>query len=103
MPVPEIKTRLGIAADDVSQDTQVALMLADAQDYFKDYCNRIDIPVGSESVIDRLAVVFHDRNADRYKQGSTEGSYATTNFVLAEDIPKSIKRQLRRYRVVKLI
>mgnify|MGYP000847071512 CR=1 FL=1 len=103
MPVPELKTRLGISRDDTSQDEMVALILADAEAYFKDYCNRDDIPVEAESVIDRLAVVFYGRNADQYKQSASVGAYSTTNFVLGDDIPKSIKSQLRKYRVVKLI
>jgi hypothetical protein len=102
MTVPEIKTRLGIPVDDLSQDDLLALILADSQAFFKDYCNREDVPVEAESVVVRLAVVLYDRNADRYKQGGTTGAYSTTNFG-DDDIPKSIKSQLRRYRVVKFL
>lgn len=98
MPVPELKTRLGISRDDTSQDEMVALILADAEAYFKDYCNRDDVPAGAESVIARLAVVLYSRNADQYKQGTVVGSYSTTNFVLGDDIPKSIMKQMRRYK-----
>lgn len=103
MTVLELKTRLGIPVDDLSQDDLLALVLADAQALFKDYCNRADIPVEAESVVARLAVVLYSRNADQYKQGTVVGSYSTTNFALGDDIPKSIKSQLRKYRVVKLI
>jgi hypothetical protein len=103
MSVPELKTRLGIPVDDITQDDLLALVLADAQAFFKDYCNREDVPPEAESVIARLAVVLYSRNADQYKQGTVVGAYSTTNFVLGDDIPKSIKSQLRKYRVVKLI
>jgi len=99
MTLANLKTRLGIPIDDLSQDQVLPLILADAQAYFKDYCNRDDIPVGAESLVDRLAVVLYSRNADQYKQGSTEGAYSTTNFG-DDDIPKSIKSQLRKYRRV---
>ncbi len=106
MPVHELKDRLGIAVEDITQDPLLDTILADAQAYFKDYCNRDDIPVGAESVIGRLAVVLYSRNADQYKQGGVVGAYSTTNFALGDDIPKSIMKQLRRYkngRAVKLV
>jgi hypothetical protein len=99
MTLANLKTRLGIPIDDLSQDQVLPLILADAQAYFKDYCNRDDIPEEAESVVARLAVVLYDRNADRYKQGGTEGAYSTTNFG-DDDIPNSIKSQLRKYRRV---
>ena len=100
MPVHELKDRLGIAIENSTQDPLLNTILADAQAYFKDYCNRDDIPEEAESVVDRLAVVLYDRNADRYKQGGTVGAYSTTNFALGDDIPKSITKQLRKYRRV---
>ncbi len=100
MSVADLKTRLGIPVDDITQDDLLALVLADAQAYFKDYCNRDDIPDEAESLVDRLAVVLCDRNADQYKQGTVVGAYSTTNFALGDDIPKSIKSQLRKYRRV---
>lgn len=100
MPVHELKDRLGIAIENSTQDPLLNTILADAQAYFRDYCNREDIPVGAESVIGRLAVVLYDRNADRYKQGGTVGAYSTTNFAMGDDIPNSIIKQLRKYRRV---
>ncbi len=102
MTLANLKTRLGIASDNTGQDGLLTLILADAQAYFKDYCNRDDIPDEAESLVDRLAVVFYDRNADQYKQGASVGAYSTTNFS-DDDIPKSIKSQLRPYRVVKFL
>ncbi len=103
MSLPELKTRLGIPVDDLSQDDLLALILADAQAFFKDYCNRADIPAEAESAIARLAVVLYSRNADQYKQHTTVGAYSTTNYTTESDIPLSIKSQMRRYRVVKLV
>ncbi len=100
MAKEELRTRLGIDFDDFSQDGLLDLIIGDAQAFFKDYCNRDDIPEEAESVIARLAVVLYSRNADQYKQGGVVGAYSTTNFVLGDDIPKSIKSQLRKYRVV---
>jgi hypothetical protein len=100
--VLDVKTRLGIGSDDTSQDDVLAIVLADAQAFFKDYCKRDDVPDDAESLVGRLAVVFYDRNADRYKQGSTQGAYSTTNFN-DDDVPKSIKRQMRRYRQVSFV
>jgi len=102
MTLANLKTRLGIPIDDLSQDQVLPLILADAQAFFKDYCNRLDVPVEAESVIGRLAVVLYSRNADQYKQGGSVGAYSTTNFS-DDDIPKSIKIQLRKYRVVKFL
>ena len=99
MAKEELRTRLGIDFDDFSQDSLLDLIIGDAQAYFKDYCRRDDIPSEAESVIGRLAVVLYDRNADRYKQGSTVGAYSSTNFG-DDDIPNSIKSQLRKYRRV---
>ena len=73
MLIPELKTRLGIPLEDTSQDELLALILADAQAFFKDYCNRLDVPVEAESVIGRLAVVLYSRNADQYKQAAQWG------------------------------
>jgi hypothetical protein len=101
MSLPELKTRLGIPVDDLSQDDLLTLILADAEAFFKDYCNRDDVPAGAESVIARLAVVLYSRNADQYKQHTTLGAYSTTNYTTESDIPKSIKSQLRHYRVVR--
>jgi hypothetical protein len=75
--------------------------LADTEAFFKDYCNREDIPVEAESLVARLAVVLYSRNADQYKQHTTLGAYSTTNYTTESDIPKSIKSQLRHYRVVR--
>ncbi len=102
MSVSDIKTRLGISTEDTSQDALLAIVLADAQAYFKDHCNRTDIPTAAGSVIDRLAVAFYSLNADQYKQSVSEGEYQSTNYS-DDDIPKSIRRQLRPYRVVKLV
>lgn len=97
----EMKTRLGIALDDTSQDDLLTLILDDARAFFKDYCNREDVPDGAESVISRLAVVMHSRNADQYKQSITVGAYSVTNFASESgDIPKGILKQLRKYRKV---
>lgn len=98
MTVLDLKTRLGIPVDDLSQDDLLTLILADTEAFFKDYCNREDIPVEAESLVARLAVVLYSRNADQYKQGASVGAYSTTNFVLGDDIPKSIMKQLRRYK-----
>lgn len=103
MSVADLKTRLGIPVDDLSQDDLLALILADAQAFFKDYCNRTDIPAEAESAIARLAVVLYSRNAGQYKQHTTVGAYSTTNYTTESDIPLSIKSQMRRYRVVKLV
>lgn len=100
MPKDALRTRLGIDFDDFSQDDLLDLIIADAQAFFNDYCRRDDIPPEAESVIGRLAVVLYDRNADRYKQGGVVGDYSSTNFVLGDDIPDSIKSQLRKYRRV---
>ena len=80
MTVTELKTRLGIPVDDLSQDDLLALILADSQAFFKDYCNREDVPPEAESVVARLAVVLYSRNADQYKQGTLVGAYSTTNL-----------------------
>ena len=102
LSVADIKTRLGIATADTSQDDLLAIVLADAQAYFKDHCSRTDIPTGAQSLIDRLAVAFYGLNADQYKHSVSEGEYQSTNYT-DDDIPKSIRRQLRPYRVVKLV
>jgi len=93
-------TRLGIPIDDVSQDGLLDLIIGDAQAFFKDYCNRDDIPDGAESVIGRLAVLLYNRNAEQYKQSVSVGAYSSTNYT-DDDIPKSIRIQLKPYRKVK--
>ena len=100
MTLVNLKTRLGIPINDLSQDQVLPLILADAQAFFKDHCRRDDIPEEAESVVARLAVVLYDRNADQYKQGGTVGAYSTTNFAMGDDIPNSIIKQLRKYRRV---
>jgi len=96
----ELMTRLGIPIDDVSQDGLLDLIIGDAQAFFKDYCNRDDIPDGAESVIGRLAVLLYNRNAEQYKQSVSVGAYSSTNYT-DDDIPKSIRIQLKPYRKVK--
>lgn len=99
MTIDNLKTRLGIAKADASQDDLLDLMLTDAQALFKDYCNREDIPAAAESAIGRLAVVLYSRNADQYRQGSVVGAYSNTNFALGDDIPKSISKQFDKFQI----
>lgn len=99
LDVIDLKTRLGIPFEDTSQDVLLGLILEDARAFFKDYCNREDVPDSAESVIARLAVVLYTRNADQYKQSMTIGAYSITNFASeGGDIPKSILKQLGKYK-----
>lgn len=96
----DLKSRLGISEVDISQDGLLEVIIKDAQAFFKDYCNRDDIPDGAESVIGRLAVLLYNRNAEQYKQSVSVGAYSSTNYT-DDDIPKSIRIQLKPYRKVK--
>ncbi len=96
----DLKRRLGISEVDISQDGLLEVIIKDAQAFFKDYCNRDDIPDGAESVIGRLAVLLYNRNAEQYKQSVSVGAYSSTNYT-DDDIPKSIRIQLKPYRKVK--
>jgi len=96
----DLKSRLGILEVDISQDGLLEVIIKDAQAFFKDYCNRDDIPDGAESVIGRLAVLLYNRNAEQYKQSVSVGAYSSTNYT-DDDIPKSIRIQLKPYRKVK--
>lgn len=96
----DLKSRLGILEVDISQDGLLEVIIKDAQAFFKDYCNRDDIPDGAESVIGRLAVLLYNRNAEQYKQSVSVGAYSSINYT-DDDIPKSIRIQLKPYRKVK--
>lgn len=98
-----LKIRLGIAADDTSQDAKLNLYIADAEALFKEKTGRDDVPESAGSLIESLALLIKARQEAGYKQSETLGDYSSVHLVLNDDIPKSLRERLSRYRKAVLI
>lgn len=89
-----VKIRLEIPLEDTSQDDQLQLRLSDAEDFFKMYCRRSDIPLRAAGLIERLAVLFYQERSgvQSEKIGDTSVTFRT------DQMPLEMKRELNRYR-----
>lgn len=94
-----VKIRLGIPVDDGQHDTLLIIQIEDAEDFFKDYCKRKDIPLQAQKLVEKLVVELRESHGGI--QTEKIGDTSTTYF---EDIlSDELKRQLNRYRKTLII
>lgn len=91
----KLKARLGIT--DNEQDANLKVLLEEAEDEAKNYCNRDDIAEGMKSAIRKMAYLAYKsdgiENIASKSEGGRSVSYKETNGV-----PSSVKSSLNRYR-----
>lgn len=95
----KLKARLGISDD--KQDTNLEVLLEEAEDEAKNYCNRVDAVDGMRSAIRKMAYLAYKsdgiENIASKSEGGRSVSYKDTN-----GIPSSVKSSLNRYRLGKV-
>lgn len=88
------KIRLGLPQNDESKDPLLVLLIRDAENYFRDYCKRQDIPSTAQGIVEQLVVVqFQDRGNIR---SESVGDYSVA--FSEEKVSVDLKVQLNRYR-----
>lgn len=79
MTLDELKTRLNIPLDDISQDEQLKIALADSIDYAKEWCNndfRHGIPSGVKRALVTIVKSFsEDRTVQSQRLGDMAKSF----------------------------
>ena len=95
----KLKARLGISDD--KQDANLKVLLEEAEDEAKNYCNRDDVVDGMWSSIRKMAYLAYKsdgiENIASKSEGGRSVSYKDTN-----GIPSSVKSGLNRYRLGKV-
>lgn len=95
----KLKARLGISDD--KQDANLKVLLEEAEDEAKNYCNRDDVVDGMRSAIRKTAYLAYKsdgiENIASKSEGGRSVSYKETN-----EIPSSVKSSLNRYRLGKV-
>lgn len=109
--VEQLKTLLGIAADDTDKDLLVQFALESAQELILNYCNIDEVPDGLASTLMRISMDIY-RNEQpggsevpqavkSVETGDTKTSFGVTETTgYSESIVKNYKKQLNRYRKV---
>lgn len=95
----KLKARLGISDD--KQDDNLKVLLEEAEEEAKNYCNRDDIADGMKSAIRKIAYLAFKsdgiENIASKSEGGRSVSYKETNGV-----PPSVRSNLNRYRLGKV-
>ena len=95
-----VKTLLGFDAENTDKDGILAILIEDAEQEFKDFCNRDDVPTTAQGVIGQM--VIH-----RYNQLGSEGiasqSYSGISQSFSSSYSESIMQQLRKFRRLKVM
>ncbi len=95
----KLKARLGIS--DGKQDANLTVLLEEAEDEAKNYCNRDETVDGMKSVIRKMAYLAFKsdgiENIASKSEGGRSVSYKETNGV-----PSSVRSSLNRYRLGKV-
>lgn len=94
-----IKIRLGIPVSETKHDDILLLQIGDAETFFKDYCKRDDIPLQAKGLIEQLVVTLNQSHGG--VQSEKVGDTSITYF--EQIIPDDLKRQLNRYRFIKVL
>lgn len=95
----KLKARLGITDD--KQDNNLKVLLEEAEEEAKNYCNRDEIVDGMRSAIRKMAYLAYKNDGKELIASKSEGgrsvSYKDTN-----GMPSSISSSLNRYRLCKV-
>ena len=89
-----VKIRLGIPVDDGQHDSLLILQIGDAEDFFKAYCKRKDIPLQAQSLVERLVVILRNSHGGIASEKIGDTSTAYFESVVSDEF----KRELNRFR-----
>ncbi len=97
-PLERLKIRLEIDLSDTGPDEQLSLRLSDAEDFFRAYCHRPDIPPSAGSLIERLAAFDYANRANVKSE-----TVADMGVSYYEGLPLRLKREINRFRRIRAI
>lgn len=94
-----VKIRLGIPLSETKDDLLLGIKIEDAESFFKDYCNRSDIPAQANSLIEQLVVSLHESHGGVQSEKIGDTSITYFESFISEDM----KKQMNRYRRIRAI
>lgn len=95
----KLKARLGISDD--KQDTNLEVLLEEAEDEAKNYCNRDDVVDGMRSAIRKMAYLAYKSDGIENIASKSEGG-RSVSYKETKGMPSSIRGSLNRYRLGKV-
>lgn len=100
MDIAQVKRKVGILSTDTSKDTLLSDILLDAQDEFKAYTERTEIPLAAEIVVVSLAAYNYTKIGFN---GIQSQSYSGVSETYTDGYPPELKSQLDKFRKVKFL
>lgn len=97
--VETIKVLLGESAS-IFSDSQLTVLISQAESEFKIYCNRSTLPVGAESIINDMVIVKCNRQGT---EGLQSQSFSGISDSFIDGYPANIINQLNRFRKIKIL
>lgn len=89
----DLKILLNIVDD--NKDKLLELIIKKSKNIVKNYCNVNEVPVELEDTVTDIAVIVYNRMGT---EGLSSESYSGVSNSFESDMPKSIRRNLNRYR-----
>jgi len=96
--IDKVKLLLGLT--DNSKDSLLTLFIEQAQQEFKDYCRREDIPAAASQVIIDLVILRYNRQG---AEGLAGQSFSGVREDYLDGYPKSLEAAMGRYRKVRFL
>ena len=97
--VETIKVLLGESAS-IFSDSQLTVLISQAESEFKIYCNRSILPVGAESIINDMVIVKCNRMGT---EGLQSQSFSGISDSFIDGYPANIINQLNRFRKIRTL
>ena len=91
----KIKVLLGILSNDTSKDDILKIYIEDSTEEVKQYINSTDVPKELEGLIRDIVIIKYNR---RGSEGLISENVGGMGRSYLDDIPKEIKRKLKRFR-----
>lgn len=91
----KIKILLGILSSDTSKDEILKIYIEDSTEEVKQYINSTEIPKVLEGLIRDIVIIKYNK---RGSEGATSENVGGISRSYLDDIPKEIKRKLKRFR-----
>ena len=95
----KLKARLGIS--DNKQDTNLKVLLEEAEEEAKNYCNRDDVVDGMKSAIRKMAYLAYESDGIENIASKSEGG-RSVSYKETSGMPSSVRSSLNRYRLGKV-
>lgn len=100
MDISRLKRKVGILSTDTTKDTELEGILLDAQDEFKAYTDRTEIPTAAEIVVVSLAAYNYTKIGFT---GIQSQSYSGVSETYTQGYPEELKSQLDKFRKIKFL